>query len=42
MDSKRPDVDLEEKPDEDGVVTKRDRDADDRSLLAALRALLGR
>lgn len=43
MDSKRPDVELEEKPDEEGVVTKRDRDGDEeRSVFDALRRLFSR
>lgn len=44
MDSKRPDVDLDEKPDEDGRVTKWDRGGggSDRSVLSALRRLFGR
>ena len=43
MDSKRPDVDLDEKPDEDGRVTNRNRGGgSDRSVLSALRRLFGR
>ena len=46
MDSKRPDVDLDEKPDEEGLVTKRDHDEDedrdDRSVPNALRRFFDR
>ncbi|SDQ97938.1 hypothetical protein [Natronobacterium texcoconense] len=48
MDSKRPDVRLDDKPDEDGVVTRRDGSGDrrtddhdaDRSLVSRIRSLL--
>lgn len=43
MDSKRPDVRLDDEPDEAGRVTKRDRDAEgssSRSLLEAIRSYL--
>ncbi|WP_255543029.1 hypothetical protein [Halomontanus rarus] len=36
MDSKRPDVRLDEKPEEDGVVTGRDDEKRDRSLVSRL------
>ncbi|MDQ2052067.1 hypothetical protein RBH26_16440 [Natronolimnohabitans sp. A-GB9] len=46
MDSKRPDVRLDDSPDEDGIVTKRDRSDDEsgtlRSLLETIRASLRR
>ncbi|MGQ3410729.1 hypothetical protein [Natrinema versiforme] len=43
MDSKRPDVRLDDAPDEDGIVTKRDRtEQSSRSLIGKLREYLGR
>ncbi|NUB93906.1 hypothetical protein HTZ84_21445 [Haloterrigena sp. SYSU A558-1] len=45
MDSKRPDVRLDDSPDEDGIVTKRDDSSatsQSDSLLERLRSLLGR
>ena len=46
MDPKRPDVRLDDSPDEDGFVTKRDRSEDEsqssRSLLETIRAYLRR
>jgi|GEM_PF-5126100 len=42
MDSKRPDVRLEDSPDEDGLVTKRGDSSDDSSLLDRLRSYLRR
>ena len=45
MDPKRPDVQLDDSPDEEGIVTKRDRssaESQDRSLLERLRSVLRR
>ncbi|WP_264182207.1 hypothetical protein [Natrinema amylolyticum] len=43
MDSKRPDVRLDDKPDEDGLVTKRDReDRSARSLVDRIREYFSR
>lgn len=41
MDSKRPDVRMDDEPDEEGVVTGREGD-DRESLVGKLRRLLGR
>ncbi|WP_268258146.1 hypothetical protein [Halopiger djelfimassiliensis] len=44
MDSKRPDIRLDESPDEDGIVTKTDADTDGavRSFVRTLRDTLRR
>ncbi|SEV80623.1 hypothetical protein [Natrinema salifodinae] len=42
MDSKRPDVQLDDSPDEEGIVTKREQGGSSRSLVEKLREFFRR